>query len=183
MSRIGRKPIPIPRGVNVEINNNQVKVRGVKGELITKLHEAISISIEQDNLVLKRANDDRVNKSLHGLWRALIANMVKGVSEGYQQKLEIVGVGYKAEPKGTGIKLTLGFSHPILFIPPVGIKIDVPQPTTILVSGIDKELVGQVAAKIRSFRKPEPYKGKGIRYENEYIRRKAGKAAVSAGSK
>ncbi len=183
MSRIGRKPIPIPKGVKIEIDNNLITVHGPKGELQTKIHESISASVEQNEVVLKRINEEKISKSLHGLWRALLANMVKGVSDGYQRKLEIVGVGYKAELKGRGIQLALGYSHPILFLPPAGIKLEVPQPTSIVISGIDKQLVGQVAAKIRAFRKPEPYKGKGVKYEGEYIRRKAGKAAASAGAK
>lgn len=183
MSRIGRKPVTIPKGVKVEIENKNINIQGPKGNLKATIHDAISMNIENNAIVLNRVNDEKKNKSLHGLWRALISNMIKGVVEGYQKKLEIVGVGYKAELKGKGIKLALGYSHPILFLPPDGIKLEVPQPTSIIISGIDKQLVGLVAAKIRSFRKPEPYKGKGIKYEAEHILRKAGKAAASAGAK
>ncbi len=183
MSRVGRKPIPIPKGVKIEINGNQIQVAGTKGKLISTKPDSISVSVEGNDILLKRSSDDKRDKALHGLWRALIANMVQGVSEGYQKKLEIVGVGYKAEAKGKGIQLALGFSHPIFFVPPEGINVTTPTPTSILIQGIDKHLVGLVAAKIRSFRPPEPYKGKGVKYEGEYIRRKAGKTAASAGAK
>ncbi|MFN3134324.1 MAG: 50S ribosomal protein L6 [Candidatus Kryptonium sp.] len=177
MSRIGKKPIPIPKGVNVEKANGILKVSGPKGELSTKVHPRIEVEITTDSVLVKRKSDSRMDKALHGLWRSLINNMIIGVSQGYSKKLEIVGIGYRAELKGKALVLYLGYSHPIIFIPPDGIKLEVPQPTSIIVSGIDKQLVGQVAAKIRSFRPPEPYKGKGIRYEGEVIRMKAGKAA------
>lgn len=177
MSRIGKKPIPIPKGVNVEKANGVLKVSGPKGELSTKVHPRIEVEITTDSVLVKRKSDSRMDKALHGLWRSLINNMIIGVSQGYSKKLEIVGIGYRAELKGKALVLYLGYSHPIIFIPPDGIKLEVPQPTSIIVSGIDKQLVGQVAAKIRSFRPPEPYKGKGIRYEGEVIRMKAGKAA------
>lgn len=183
MSRIGKKPITIPKGVKVDINGSEIKISGPKGNLSSNIHNRITVDIESENIVVKRKSDEKQDKSLHGLWRALIANMVKGVSDGYQKKLEIVGVGFKAELKGKGVKLAVGYSHPILFNPPEGIKLEVPQPTNILISGIDKQLVGHVAAKIRSFKKTEPYKGKGIKYEGEYIRRKAGKTAASVGAK
>ncbi|RCK77491.1 MAG: LSU ribosomal protein L6p (L9e) [Ignavibacteriae bacterium] len=183
MSRIGRKPIPIPKDVKVNIQGNIITVNGPKGTLKAEKVNEIDIEINGQEIVLKRASDEKRVKALHGLWRALIANMITGVSQGFQKKLEIVGVGYKAEAKGKGIQLALGYSHPIYFSPPEGIKIEVPSPTSISISGIDKHLVGLVAAKIRSFRPPEPYKGKGIRYEGEYVRRKAGKAAASAGAK
>ncbi len=177
MSRIGKKPIPIPKGVKVEKTNGVLKVSGPKGELTAHVHPRIEVEISSDQILVKRKSDSRTDKALHGLWRALINNMVIGVSQGYTKKLEIVGIGYRAELKGKALILYLGYSHPIIFIPPDGVKIEVPQPTNIVVSGIDKQLVGQVAAKIRSFRPPEPYKGKGIRYEGEVIRMKAGKAA------
>jgi len=177
MSRVGRKPIPIPKGVRVEKSNGVIKVSGPKGELTAQVHPRIEVEISSDQILVKRKSDARIDKALHGLWRALINNMIVGVTEGYTKKLEIVGIGYRAELKGKALVLYLGYSHPIIFIPPDGVKIEVPQPTNIVVSGIDKQLVGQVAAKIRSFRPPEPYKGKGIRYEGEIIRMKAGKAA------
>jgi large subunit ribosomal protein L6 len=177
MSRVGRKPIPIPKGVRVEKSNGVIKVSGPKGELTAQVHPRIEVEISSDQILVKTKSDARIDKALHGLWRALINNMIVGVTEGYTKKLEIVGIGYRAELKGKALVLYLGYSHPIIFIPPDGVKIEVPQPTNIVVSGIDKQLVGQVAAKIRSFRPPEPYKGKGIRYEGEVIRMKAGKAA------
>ncbi len=177
MSRVGRKPMPIPKGVRVEKSNGVIKVSGPKGELTAQVHPRIEVEISSDQILVKRKSDARIDKALHGLWRALINNMIVGVTEGYTKKLEIVGIGYRAELKGKALVLYLGYSHPIIFIPPDGVKIEVPQPTNIVVSGIDKQLVGQVAAKIRSFRPPEPYKGKGIRYEGEVIRMKAGKAA------
>jgi large subunit ribosomal protein L6 len=177
MSRVGRKPIQIPKGVRVEKSNGVIKVSGPKGELTAQVHPRIEVEISSDQILVRRKSDARIDKALHGLWRALINNMIVGVTEGYTKKLEIVGIGYRAELKGKALVLYLGYSHPIIFIPPNGVKIEVPQPTNIVVSGIDKQLVGQVAAKIRSFRPPEPYKGKGIRYEGEVIRMKAGKAA------
>ncbi len=183
MSRIGRKPIPVPKGVKVTIDGNTVAVSGPKGNLKTEIDKTLSISVENNDIVLKRSSEEKKVRALHGLWRALVANMVNGVSEGYQKKLEIVGVGYKAEVKGKGIQLALGYSHPIVFIPPAGIKLEVPIPTNIIIAGFDKQLVGQVAAKLRAFRPPEPYKGKGVKYAGEYIRRKAGKTAASAGAK
>ena len=183
MSRIGRKPIPIVSGVKVEKKGNAINVTGPKGTLNATVHDAISVAVENNHVVVSRTGDGKNVKALHGLWRALINNMIKGVSEGFQKRLEIVGVGYKAELKGKKLQLALGFSHPILFSPPEGIKLEVPQPTNITISGSDRQLVGQVAAKIRSFRLPEPYKGKGIKYEGETIRRKAGKAAATVGAK
>jgi large subunit ribosomal protein L6 len=183
MSRIGRKPITIIKGVKVEKKDNVLKVTGPKGELSVKIPSKIGVEIKENEIIVTRTSDAKIDKALHGTWRALLNNMIIGVSEGFQKKLEIVGVGYKAEPKGKKIQLALGYSHPILFEPPQGIKIELPIPTNIIISGIDKQLVGQVAAKIRSFRPPEPYKGKGIKYEGEYIRRKAGKAAATAGAK
>lgn len=181
MSRIGRRPIAAIKGVRIERTGDSLKVTGPKGELTARVPESISFEVGEGEVRVKRASDRKSDRVLHGTWRALLNNMMRGVSDGFQRKLEIVGVGYKAEPKGKHIQFALGFSHPILFTPPPGIKIEVPAPTNLVISGIDKQLVGQVAAKIRSFRPPEPYKGKGVKYEGEYIRRKAGKAAATAG--
>lgn len=176
MSRIGKKPIPI-KDVTVTKTEGAIKVKGLLGELEMKIHPNIKVDVTQEEIIVTRPNDMKENRALHGLTRALINNMVLGVTEGYTKSLDIVGVGYKAEAKGEAVLFTIGYSHPILFMPPAGIKIDVPAPTQLKVSGYDKELVGLIAAKIRSFRKPEPYKGKGIKYSNEVIVRKAGKTA------
>ena len=178
MSRVGRKPISIPSGVKVKIEENQVTVTGPKGELTQRIHPSMVVEIDQDKLLIKRQSDNKFHKSLHGLTRSLIANMVIGVISDYQKTLEIQGIGYKAELLGKKLNFSLGLSHPILFSPPEGIKIDLDGPNKIKVWGIDKQLVGLVAAKIRSFRPPEPYKGKGIRYEGEIVRKKAGKTAT-----
>jgi large subunit ribosomal protein L6 len=183
MSRIGRKPIVIEKGVNVQKKDGHLKITGPKGELTATVPEVITVAVTDKEITLTRTSDTKPLKAMHGTWRALIQNMIAGVSHGFQKKLEIVGVGYKAELKGKKIQLALGYSHPIVFDPPKGVKVEVPQPTNIIISGIDKQLVGQVAAKLRSFRPPEPYKGKGVKYEGEYIRRKAGKAAATAGTK
>lgn len=183
MSRIGRKPIPAIKGVKLEHKNGVLKVVGPKGELTSKIPASIGIEIKDDSIVITRSSDAKQDRALHGTWRALVSNMVRGVSEGFQRKLEIVGVGYKAELKGKNLQFALGYSHPIVFEPPIGIKLEIPIPTNIIVSGIDRQLVGQVASKLRSFRPPEPYKGKGVKYEGEYIRRKAGKAAATSGAK
>ncbi len=176
MSRIGKKPIPI-KDVTVTKTEGAIKVKGLLGELEMKIHPNIKVDVTQEEIIVTRPNDMKENRALHGLTRALINNMVQGVTVGYMKSLDIVGVGYKAETKGEAVLFTIGYSHPILFMPPAGIKIDVPTPTQLKVSGYDKELVGLIAAKIRSFRKPEPYKGKGIKYSNEVIVRKAGKTA------
>jgi large subunit ribosomal protein L6 len=176
VSRVGKKPISIS-GIQLTQSGNTVKVKGKLGELEKTFHPNISIKVEDDEIVVSRPNDLRENRALHGLTRALLNSMVQGVSEGFTKTLDIVGVGYKAELKETNLLLTIGYSHPIYFIPPKDIKLEVTSPIQIKVSGCDKELVGQVAAKIRSFRKPEPYKGKGIKYSNETIVRKAGKTA------
>lgn len=183
MSRIGRKPVPIAAGVKVEKKDQTVVVKGPKGELSASVHPAIGVEIKDNQILLTRSSDLKEHRALHGLWRALMNNMVTGVTGGYTKKLELVGVGYRAELKGKKLQLLLGFSHPILFQPPDGVKIETPTQTNITISGIDKQLVGQVAAKIRAFRPPEPYKGKGVKYEGEYIRRKAGKAAAASGAK
>ncbi|MCD6374269.1 MAG: 50S ribosomal protein L6 [Caldisericaceae bacterium] len=178
MSRIGKLPVPIPENVTVDLQeNNYMVVKGPKGQLERQLHPKINIEVKENEVVVTRQDDSKFSRSLHGLTRQLIANMIDGVSKGFTKKLQIIGVGYRAEMKGKKLVLTLGYSHPIVFSVPESITITTPSPTEILISGIDKELVGLIAAKIRSFRKPEPYKGKGVRYENEYVRRKAGKAA------
>jgi large subunit ribosomal protein L6 len=178
VSRIGKKPIEIPKGVTVSQDGNLVNVKGPKGELHQSVHSNIKIEINDTEVVVSRPNDSKENKSLHGLTRALIQNMVTGVDESYKKTLDIVGVGYRAELKGKNLLLNLGYSHPIYFVPPESVTIETPSQTQIVLSGVDKQLVGQVAAKIRSFRKPEPYKGKGIKYSDEHIRRKAGKTAT-----
>ncbi len=180
MSRVGRKPVQIPKGVTVKQTNGSVVVKGPKGELSAKPHSAVRLEVAEHEVTVIRSSEEKSVKSLHGLWRALIQNMVTGVTEGYSKRLEIVGVGYRAEMKGTKLQLQLGYSHPIVFSPPSGVKLEAPTQTNIVISGIDKQLVGLVASKIRSFRPPEPYKGKGIKYADEHIRRKAGKAAATA---
>ncbi|HJL91553.1 MAG: 50S ribosomal protein L6 [Acidimicrobiales bacterium] len=177
MSRIGKEPISIPSDVQVSIEGKSVEVTGPKGSLDLDLPGEIDARQEDDVVLVERPNDERKNKALHGLTRSLINNMVIGVSEGFKKELEIVGVGYRAAISGDGLELQLGFSHPVKVKAPDGITFDVPEPTQIIVSGINKEVVGQVAADIRSYRKPEPYKGKGIRYAGEHVARKAGKAA------
>lgn len=176
MSRVGKKPINI-KDVEVTNNNGEVKIKGKLGELVRTVHSNIDVNVEGEELVVTRPNDQKDNRALHGLTRALLQNMVTGVSEGFSKSLDIVGVGYRAEAKGNNLLLNIGYSHPIYFEPPKEIKLEVPAPTQIKISGIDKELVGLVAAKIRSFRVPEPYKGKGIKYSDETIVKKAGKTA------
>lgn len=178
MSRIGKLPVPVPAGVEVKVDGNTVTVKGSKGELTQTFNENMAISVADDgSIVVERPNDERQNRSLHGLTRSLINNMVIGVSEGYMKTLELVGVGYRAALKGGKLEIQLGFSHPVIVDPVEGVTFECPEPTIINISGIDKQLVGQVAADIRAYRKPEPYKGKGIRYQGEHIRRKEGKAA------
>lgn len=177
MSRIGKAPVKIPDGVTVDIKKSLVKVKGPKGELAQKVDPSIKVSIADGLIQLDRTSENRQQRAYHGLYRSLIANMVSGVSTGFQKRLEIIGVGYRAELKGKALVLQLGYSHPIVYIPPAEIEIQVPNQTNISINGIDKQLVGAVAAKIRSFRPPEPYKGKGIRYFGESVRRKAGKSA------
>jgi len=177
MSRIGKALIPVPAGVDVSFSGNSVTVKGPKGSLSRDLVGGITVRQDEGNLVVERPNDERESRSLHGLSRALINNMVVGVTTGFVKELDIVGVGYRAELKGpSAIRLNLGFSHPVDVDAPAGVTFEVPVQTKIIVKGIDKETVGQVAANIRSIRKPEPYKGKGVRYLNEKILRKAGKA-------
>ena len=177
MSRIGKKPVEIPKGVTINLDGQLVKVKGPKGELHRTIHPAIKAEIVESEIKFSRPDDLKETRSLHGLTRALIQNMIIGVTDSYKKTLEIVGVGYKAELKGKNLLLNIGYSHPIYFVPPDDVKLEVPAPTQIIISGNDKELVGLVAAKIRSFRKPEPYKGKGIKYSDERIIRKAGKTA------
>ncbi len=177
MSRIGKKPVKIVKDVTVKKTDNILTIKGKLGELQVAVHPNITVEIINDEVIVTRPDDAKENRSLHGLTRALIQNMVQGVSEGYTKSLDIVGVGYKAELKGNAVLFSLGYSHPILFIPPEGIKMEVPTPTSIKISGYDKELVGMIAAKVRSFKKPEPYKGKGVKYSGEKIIRKAGKTA------
>ena len=178
MSRIGKKPIPVPSGVEVSISGKHIRVKGPKGQLEWDAPEDITVAQEDGSLVVTRPSDERQHRSLHGLTRTLVANMVTGVSEGFTRELEIVGVGYRAAaPAPNRLEMALGFSHPVNVDAPDGITFATPVPTRIQVSGIDKQLVGQVAANIRKIRKPEPYKGKGIRYAGEIVRRKAGKAA------
>lgn len=177
MSRIGKSPIPVPAGVEVSTSGQHVSVKGPKGQLSIELPEGLSLSVEDGSATVGRANDDRSQRALHGLNRSLVNNMVIGVSEGFVKKLEIVGVGYRAAAKGNNeLDMSLGFSHPVSVKAPEGVTFDVPEPTKISVIGIDKQVVGQVAAEIRDLRKPEPYKGKGVRYAGERVVRKAGKA-------
>ena len=177
MSRIGKAPITVPSGVEVSIQGRQVAVKGPKGELDIEVPVDITVRQDGEEILVERSDDERRNRALHGLTRSLVNNMVLGVSEGFSKELEIVGVGYRAAAKGSALELQLGFSHPVNVEAPDGITFDVPEPTRIIVSGIDKQVVGQVAADIRSYRKPEPYKGKGVRYLGEHVARKAGKAA------
>jgi large subunit ribosomal protein L6 len=179
MSRIGKSPVPIASGVDVKVAGQGVTVKGPKGTLERTFHERVTIVVEDGEARVERNDEDRQTRALHGLSRALLANMVEGVSEGFRKELSIVGVGYRASLKGKNLELLVGFSHPVDIAAPDGITFEVPDQTRIIVSGIDKELVGQVAANIRKVRPPEPYKGKGIRYVDEYVRRKAGKAGVA----
>ncbi|MDB4905714.1 MAG: Ribosomal protein subgroup [Gemmatimonadetes bacterium] len=176
MSRIGKLPITVPKGVTVTRDGSRITVKGPRGELSRSLPADITITEENGVLTVARPSEEQRHKALHGLTRSLVNNMVEGVTKGFQKTLDIVGVGYKAEARPYGLQLALGFSHPIEYKAPKGIKLTAPVPTQILVDGADKEMVGQVAAEIRSFRPPEPYKGKGIKYAGEQVRRKAGKA-------
>lgn len=179
MSRIGKNPVPIASGVDVKVAGQDVTVKGPLGTLERTFHERVSIVVEDGEARVLRQDEDRQTRALHGLSRALLANMVEGVSTGFRKELSIIGVGYRASLKGKDIELLVGFSHPVSVLAPDGITFEVPDQTRIIVSGIDKELVGQVAADIRKVRPPEPYKGKGIRYIDEHVRRKAGKAGVA----
>ena len=177
MSRIGRAPITIPSGVDIQIAGNSVTVKGPKGTLSLDAHPATKVSLTDGSVLVERIGEEREHRALHGLTRTLIANMVEGVTNGYSKTLEIQGVGYRAALKGSTLEVAVGYSHPVAVEPPTGITFEVPQPTRIIVSGTDKQAVGQVAANIRAIRKPDSYKGKGIRYQGEYVRKKAGKAA------
>lgn len=177
MSRIGKQPIPVPAGVDVTIEGSSVVVKGPKGTLSQSFDPAMQITLEEGSVWVRRPSDERRHRSLHGLTRTLISNMVVGVSEGFRKDMEIVGVGYRAVLTGADLDLSLGLSHPMVVKAPEGITFEVPVPTKISVSGIDKQQVGQIAAEIRAIRPPEPYKGKGIRYAGEHVRRKVGKAA------
>jgi large subunit ribosomal protein L6 len=176
MSRIGKMPVPLPKGVDVKIDGNLLTVKGPKGQLEKRLPEAMIIKQEDGQLVVERSSDTKEDRSLHGLTRSLVSNMVVGVSEGFSKTLEIVGVGYRASKSGSKLVVGVGYSHPVEIEPPAGIEVEVPAPTKIVIRGADRQAVGQLAAKLRDLRLPEPYKGKGIRYEGEYVRRKAGKA-------
>ena len=176
-SRVGKVPVPVPAGVEVKIDGLTVTTKGSKGELTQTFNPLAVIELQEGAIQVSPADETKSARAIHGLTRSLIANMVIGVSEGYSRTLEIVGVGYRAALNGKNLELALGFSHPVVIVPEDGITFEVPAPTKIVVSGIDKQRVGQVAADVRKWRKPEPYKGKGIRYEGEYVRRKLGKAA------
>ena len=176
MSRIGRLPIAIPGGVDVSVSGQDVTVKGPKGQLELSVAEPIAVNIDDNTVLVTRPNDERESRSLHGLTRTLVANMIEGVTNGYTKAMEIVGTGYRVVAKGSDLEFSLGYSHTILFEAPEGITFTVTTPTKFTVSGIDKQLVGETAAKIRKLRKPEPYKGKGVKYADEVIRRKAGKA-------
>jgi large subunit ribosomal protein L6 len=177
MSRIGRSPITVPGEVQVTIAGTNVAVKGPKGELNQKIHADMQVSLADGVMTVSRPDDTAPNRALHGLTRSLISNMVTGVTTGFEKKLEIVGVGYRASKKGSDLEILVGYSHPVVVAAPENIEFEVPTPTQIVVKGIDKQRVGQVAAEIRALRKPEPYKGKGIRYEGEVVRRKVGKRA------
>jgi large subunit ribosomal protein L6 len=180
MSRIGRKPVVMPKGVTAQVDGHRITVKGPKGEISRVVHPELALALEADSIVVRRPSDESRHKALHGLTRTLVANMVDGVTKGFAKSLEIQGVGYKAEPKPFGVQLVVGFSHPVPYHAPQGIKISVDNNVLVKIEGVDKELVGQVAAEIRAVRPPEPYKGKGIRYVGEQVRRKAGKTAQAA---
>jgi len=178
MSRIGKKPVVIPSGIKIDIRDKEISVEGPKGKISFKCHNRISIETKDNQVIVKSLLQDKLDKSLHGLTRSIIANIVKGVSEGYSKELEIQGVGFRASVSGNVLSLILGFSHPVNFNIPADIKIETPKQTQIIIRGIDKQRVGEIAAQIRRIFPPEPYKGKGIRYAGEYVRRKLGKAAT-----
>ncbi|AYO29431.1 MAG: large subunit ribosomal protein [Thermoanaerobacteraceae bacterium] len=178
MSRIGKLPVKIPQGVEVKVQGNTVTIKGPKGSISREFHRDLKIKHEDSQIIVERPSDDNMHKALHGLTRTLINNMVDGVTTGYEKKLSLEGVGYRAAKQGNKLVLTVGYSHPVEIEPPKGIEFEVPAPNKISVKGVDKELVGQIAANIRKVREPEPYKGKGIRYENEVVRRKVGKTGA-----
>lgn len=181
MSRVGNAPIAIPKGVDVKVNGSVVEIKGPKGQLVRECHPDMTVQLQDGTLIVRRPTDQDRHRALHGLTRALLANMVQGVTDGYKVELDIVGVGYRAAKQGTTLSLQVGYSHPVEVVPPQGIQLDLPTPTHIVVSGVDKELVGQIAARIRDIRKPDPYKGKGIRYADERIKLKPGKAGRTVG--
>ncbi|MBD3329055.1 50S ribosomal protein L6 [Candidatus Dojkabacteria bacterium] len=178
MSRIGNQPVTIEEGVEVEIVKKEVKIKGPKGEMLVELPWQINAKVEGDEVIVERSDEEKLSKSLHGTYRMLVENAVYGVKNGYEKKLEIVGVGYRGKMEAGKLNLSLGFTHPILMEVPEGLEVDMPDETTITINGVDKQLVGEYAAKIRSLRKPEPYKGKGIKYSDEVVRRKSSKSAV-----
>jgi large subunit ribosomal protein L6 len=178
MSRIGKRPVAVPKGVTLDLQGTTVAVKGPKGELRRTLHPEMQLALADGNITVARPSDDKRHKALHGLTRTLVQNMVDGVSKGFSKTLEIQGVGYKAEPKPYGVNLIVGYSHPVKYEAPKGIKITVENNTTVKIEGADKEIVGQVAAELRAVRPPEPYKGKGVRYQGEQVRRKAGKTGA-----
>jgi large subunit ribosomal protein L6 len=180
MSRIGKKPVPLPQGVSAQVEGRRVTIKGPKGELSRMVHPDLTLAVEDGTVVVRRPSDESRHKALHGLTRTLVANMVAGVTKGFSKTLEIQGVGYKAEMKPFGVQLTIGLSHAVPYHAPKGVKIAVENNVIVKVEGLDKELVGQVAAELRALRPPEPYKGKGIRYQGEQVRRKAGKTAQAA---
>lgn len=183
MSRLGKKVIAVPKEVKVEVKENTIFVEGPKGKLTKALSPRISLDIKEGEILVKRVSDSKTDKSLHGLYRALIVNMIKGVTEGYKKELEIIGVGFKAAVQGSSLNLNLGFSHPVNFEIPQGIKIEAPKPTQLVITGIDKELIGKVSTEIRSIYPPEPYKGKGVRFLGEHVKKKVGKAQATGGGK
>lgn len=183
MSRIGKKPVAIPKEAKLEVKDGTVFAEGPKGKLNCKLSDRINVEIKDNQLLVKRVADTKMDKSLHGLYRALIVNMIKGVTEGYVKELEIIGVGFKAAVAGDKLNMSLGFSHPVNFKIPAGIKIETPKPTQLVIRGIDKQLIGEVATEIRAFYPPEPYKGKGIRFVGEHVKKKVGKAQATGGAK
>ena len=183
MSRIGKKIITVPKEVKVEVRDNTIFVEGAKGKLTQKLSPRINLEIKDGTVLVKRVADTKMDKSLHGLYRALIVNMIKGVTEGYTKELEIIGVGFKAAVQGNILNMTLGFSHSVNFLIPEGIKIETPKATQVVIRGIDKQLVGKISTEIRSIYPPEPYKGKGIRFLGEYVKKKVGKAQATGGGK
>jgi large subunit ribosomal protein L6 len=178
MSRIGNKPVTIPANVEVKVDGSTIRVKGPKGELTREVRPEVSLKLEDKTLLVQRSSEEKKHRAFHGLTRALVANMVTGVTEGYRKSLEIIGVGYRAEKKGNALVLTVGYSHQVTYPEPKGISITTASPTVVVVEGIDKQQVGQVAAEIRAVRPPEPYKGKGIRYQGEQVRRKAGKTGA-----
>ena len=179
MSRIGKLPVEVPAGAQIKLEGNTLTAKGKQGELSLDVHPEMIVKVDGNTVIVERPSEQQKHRALHGLTRTLVANLVEGVDKGYKKTLEIVGVGYKAEPKGAGLVISVGFSHTIDYTPVAGVKLECPNPTTIVISGPDKQAVGHVAAEIRGFRPPEPYKGKGIRYQGEQIRRKAGKTAGS----